>query len=515
MSGKSILWRNFYIKEEVLEMKFGAMLDKRFKLTENGTSIKKETLAGFTTFFAMAYIMFVNPLILGDAGMNMKSVFLATCISAAIGSILMGILSNYPLAQAPGMGLNALMAYTVCLTMGFSWKAALAAVFISSIIFIILTATGVRKMLMKAIPISLKKAISVGIGLFIAMIGLANGKIIGSAGTFTDLLPFTSPMAIFTLIGIVITIVLMVLKVKGSIFIGLISTAVLCIASAGFYQLGAGHDWLGASLGISFDFAWTYNFETAGQFVFGFKDLFSPAGMSVGTAVVSVITIILTFTMVDMFDTMGTLIGAADKGGFLDEKGNLPKADRAMMADAVATGVGAVLGTSTVTTFVESTTGIAEGGRTGLTSIVVAIMFLLSIVISPIIGLISSAATAPALVIVGVLMISSVKDIDWKDITVAIPCFFTVLMMPLAYSISDGIGFGFITYVIVKVAVGIKDSIVRKQQPATDGMTSVEADEAPFDKPDEEKAGPFGVHPLMYIFAALFLALYIFSAVTA
>lgn len=430
-------------------------MEKFFKLKENKTTFRTEILAGVTTFFTMAYIIFVNPDILGNefgAGMNPGAVFVATCLAAALGTILTGLLSNYPFAQAPGMGLNAFFSFTVCGMMGYSWQAALAAVFISGLIFVVITITGLRQMIVNAIPMSLKRAISAGIGLFIALIGLSNAGIVTQGnGTVVSLGDFGSPTLLLAVFGLVLVVALLCLKVKGCLFIGIIATsAVGAILQFGFgVELGLSKPGLTDAFGDSFK---AFG-ETIGQCFTGFGELFS-AGEGAGVMLASVLTVLIALVLTDMFDTVGTLVGAAEKGGFLDKDGNLPRAGGAMLADAIATSTGAVLGTSTVTTYVESAAGISEGGRTGLTSIVTGILFIASLIFAPVMGLIPGAATAPILIIVGVMMVSSLKKIAWDDLTEAIPCFVTVTMMPFAYSISDGIGMGFIFYTLVKLFTG-------------------------------------------------------------
>ena len=438
-------------------------MDRFFKLSENKTNYKTEIIAGITTFFTMAYIIFVNPNILSSTGMDAGAVLIATCLSAAIGTLLTGLLSNYPLAQAPGMGLNAFFAFTICGTMGYSWQAALAAVFVSGLIFIIITVTGLRTKIVNGIPFYLKKAISAGIGLFIAYIGIKNagflkftidpGKYvqIGGGGAIADAsaIPafhFAAPAMILAVIGLIICTVLVVRKVKGSLLIGIIATSII----GAIMQFGMGYD-LGMSLPTGFSISSIA--PTFGKFIGGFSELFTIGG-GVGAMIVSLITVLISLTLVDMFDTIGTLVGAADRGGFLDKDGNLPRANKALLADAIATSAGAVLGTSTVTTYVESTSGIAAGGRTGLTSVVTAILFLVAVILSPVLGLVPSAATAPVLIIVGVMMMGSLKDIDWTDMETAIPAFMTLACMPFAYSIADGIAAGFIFHAIVKIFRG-------------------------------------------------------------
>lgn len=416
-------------------------MEKLFKLKEHGTTVKTEIIAGITTFFAMAYIIFVNPNYLSATGMDFSSVMIATCLSAGIGTLLTGLLSNTPFAQAPGMGLNAFFAFTVCGSMGYTWQQALTVVLISGIIFLIIAITPLRSKIIEAIPAPLKAAISAGIGLFIAFIGaICSGSgliFLDGESNITGLnLKVDGAFnmtAILIIIGIIITAILLAWKVKGALVIGIIASTVIGIPM-GVTQ-------------IPETFVNTVQLNTVFQFDFG--GLFAAQAGILGA-----ITAIISFLIVDMFDTIGTLVGTAGNAGMLDEKGALPGGDRALIADAVATCVGACLGTSTVTTFVESSTGIAEGGRTGLTSVTTAILFFVAIILAPIAGIIPGAATAPALIIVGVMMMASVKKIDWHDIEVAIPSFLTMFMMIAAYSISDGISFGFISYVIIKLARG-------------------------------------------------------------
>ena len=421
-------------------------MERFFKLKEHGTTVKTEIIAGLTTFFAMAYIIFVNPSYLSQAGMDYTSVLVATCVSAAIGCFLTAFLANVPFAQAPGMGLNAFFTFSVCFGMGYTWQQALTIVFISGILFLIIAVSPVRSKIISSIPAPLKAAISAGIGLFICFIGLLNADIVTLVGTvineatgavestdFSDLGAILTSGPALALIGVLITGVLMAWKVKGAMFIGIIATTLIGI------PMGLTH--APSTL--------TENAITLAPtlFKFDFGGLFSHG-------VLPVVTAIVTFAMCDCFDTVGTLIGTASNAGMLDKDGNLPHGDKALVADACATVVGACLGTFTVTTFVESSTGISEGGRTGLTSVVVGILFLLSVVFAPIAGIIPTQATAPALIIVGMLMIGNVAKIDWSDIEVALPCFLTIIMMPFAYSISDGIGFGFISYCVLKIFRG-------------------------------------------------------------
>ena len=415
------------------------MVEKLFKLKEHNTTVKTEIIAGITTFFAMAYIIFVNPNFLSQAGMDFNAVMMATCLAAALGTILTAFMANVPFAQAPGMGLNAFFTYSVCMGMGYTWQNALAIVMLSGLIFFAISVSPLRSKIIAAIPASLKSAISAGIGLFIALIGMFNVGIVRTTQAgLVELGSITGGTALVALIGLIITAVLMAYKVKGALFIGIIATTIV-----------------GIPFGVTTfpEKIAFYGFNTLAP-VFGkvFTEGFSGL-MSHG--LLALITAIITFAICDCFDTVGTLIGTAKAAGMLDKDGNLPKGDKALIADSIATVCGAILGTSTVTTFVESSTGISEGGRTGLTSLVVGILFILAaFFFGPIAGIIPSAATAPALIIVGVLMLGNAADINWKDIETAIPCFLTIALMPFAYSISDGIGFGFISYTLIKVARG-------------------------------------------------------------
>ena len=414
------------------------MLEKLFKLKEHNTTVKTEIIAGVTTFFAMAYIIFVNPGFLSEAGMDFNAVMMATCLAAALGTLLTAFLANVPFAQAPGMGLNAFFTYSVCFSMGYTWQNALAIVLLSGTIFFFISISPLRSKIIESIPASLKSAISAGIGLFIALIGMLNVGIVTANNNLLDLGAITGGPALVALIGLVITAVLMAYKVKGALFLGIIITTIV-----------------GIPFGVTtFPESITFSgFSTLAP-VFGkvFTEGFN--GL-LGHGVLALLTAIITFAICDCFDTVGTLIGTAKAAKMLDENGNLPTGDKALIADAVATMAGAVLGTSTVTTFVESSTGISEGGRTGLTSFTVGILFVLAaFFFGPIAGIIPSAATAPALIIVGVLMLGNAADIDWKDIEVAVPCFLTIAIMPFAYAISDGIGFGFISYTLIKLARG-------------------------------------------------------------
>lgn len=426
------------------------MLEKIFKLREHGTTVRTEIMAGLTTFMTMAYIIIVNPQILGDAGMPAGAVMVATCLAAALGTFLMGFLANYPFALAPGMGLNAFFTYTVVLTMGLSWQAALAAVFISGIIFLLLTLSKAREAIVNSIPLSLKYAVSVGIGLFIALIGLKNAGIIvhnpgtGTIGLVTPeyfideslraLLPFgTTPTSILLAVfGLIFTSALVVKNVKGSLLWGILVTTIVGIP-LGVVNLGENFTLVSMPPSLSETFM-AMNFAEVLSF--------------------GLIPIIFSFTFVDLFDTVGTLVGVSSKAGMLDEKGNLPKANKALLADSLATIAGAALGTSTTTTYVESASGVAQGGRTGLTAVTTAVLFLLALFFSPLVGIIPSAATAPILIIVGIFMMEPVTKIDFSNYLEGIPAFFAIVMMPFAYSIAEGIVFGVIAYTVLRLLTG-------------------------------------------------------------
>ncbi len=410
-------------------------MDKFFKISERGSTVRTEIVGGITTFFAMAYIIFVNPNMLSATGMDSNGVMLATCISAAIGCFLTALLANAPFAQAPGMGLNAFFTYTVCMGMGYTWQEALAIVLLSGILFLVIAVSPLRSKIISSIPNFLKSAISAGIGLFIAFIGLLNVSLI-SFGSGVPALNFKdNPAGLLTIIGLLVTAILMAYKVKGAIVIGIVVTTII--------GLPMGQTLLPDSITMSGVFGAFGNVA--------FK-LDLPGVMAKG--IVPLLTAVISFALVDCFDTVGTLIGTAKNAGMTDKNGNLPGGDRALIADAIATCCGACLGTSTVTTFVESSTGISEGARTGLSSVVVGVLFLLACLLAPVAGIIPSAATAPALIIVGVLMIKGATEVNWGDFEEACPAFLTIAMMPFAYSISDGIGFGFISYSIIKLARG-------------------------------------------------------------
>ena len=401
-------------------------MEKFFKLKERKTDVKTEVLAGITTFLTMAYILAVNPGILSAAGMDFSKVFAATAIASAIATLVMALLANLPFALAPGMGLNAFLAFTVVLGMGKSWQFALTAVFVEGIIFLILTAVNIREAIVNSIPANLKKAIGVGIGLFIAFIGMQNaGIIVNNDATLVGLNHgwFTGPAGL-AMLGLVITGILLAFKVKGALLIGIIATTVI-----------------GIPFGITKYAGGSYLPPAPYFFPFEFSNILS----------LDFVVIVFTFLFVDMFDTVGTLIGCATKADMIQEDGSIPNCKEALFADAVGTTVGAVLGTSTVTTFVESSAGVVEGGRTGLTALTVAILFALSLFLAPLFGSIPSAATSPALIIVGVMMMTPVKDIEWDDMTEAIPAFLTIIFMLVAYSIAEGIMFGILSFVLLKL----------------------------------------------------------------
>ena len=430
-------------------------MEKLFHLKENHTDVKTEVMAGITTFMTMAYILAVNPNILSAAGMDAKAVLIATSLAAFVGTMLMAFLANYPFALAPGMGLNAYFAYTVVLSMGYSWQMALLAVFVEGIVFIVLSLTNVREAIFNAIPLTLKSAVSVGIGLFVAFVGLQNAKlIVNSDSTLLTYQHFKGETfhsvgigALLTLIGVLLIAVMLIKNVKGAILYGIILTWVLGIiceltgiyvpdAEAGMYSVIP-------TAFVSFDFSSLGN--TFGQ-VFNLDF----TNFNIGNFIV----VMFAFLFVDLFDTLGTLIGVASKADMLDEEGKLPRIKGALLADAIATSAGAVLGTSTTTTYVESASGVTEGGRTGLTAATTAVLFLLASIFSPLFLTIPSFATAPALIIVGFYMMGSAVKIDFNDPSEGIPAFLTILAMPTAYSISEGIAIGVISWTIVNVVTG-------------------------------------------------------------
>lgn len=407
-----------------------------FKLEENKTNVKTEVLAGITTFMTMAYILVVNPVILSSTGMDFGGIFTATAVSALIATLMMAFFANYPFALAPGMGLNAFFAFTVVLgPMGKSWEFALTAVLIEGIIFILLSFIKAREAIFESIPLNLKNAVSVGIGLFIAFIGLSGAEIVKAGdGTLVALGELTSGAPLLAIIGIIITGLLLAKNVKGALLIGIIATTIIGIPM-GVTILPDNFNTI-VSMPPSLK-------DVAFKFV-GFDQIFS----------FEMLVVVFTFLFVDIFDTVGTLAGVATKANMLDKEGKLPRVGAALMADAVGTVVGACLGTSTVTTYVESASGVAEGGRTGMTSLTTAAMFGVALFFAPLFTLVPSAATAPALVIVGLFMMSPITKIDFSDYTEAIPAFLTIVMMPFAYSIAEGIVFGMVSYVILKAITG-------------------------------------------------------------
>lgn len=407
------------------------VLDRIFKLSENNTNVKTEIIAGITTFMTMAYILVVNANILSDAGMDKGAVFAATAIAAFIGSCVMGLLANYPIALAPGMGLNAFFAYTVVSSMGYSWQFALCAVLIEGIIFILLTITNVREKIIDCIPSVLKHAVTAGIGLFIAFIGLSNAGIVVNGATILALGNLKDPLVLLTIVGLLLAAVLIAKNVKGAFLLAMITISAIGMV-AGLVELPKGI----VSAAPSLKPVFLQALSVPAEQIFSFD----------------MVVVVFTFLFVDLFDTVGCLVGVASKGNMLDENGKLPRAKQALFADAVATTSGALLGTSTVTAYVESAAGIGDGGRTGLTAITTGLLFLLSLFFAPIFTAIPTQATAPVLILVGVMMASSLKEIDFSDFTNAIPAFLTFAMMPLAYSIADGIIFGIISYVVLKIA---------------------------------------------------------------
>ena len=451
------------------------MLEKFFQLKENKTNVKTEVIAGITTFMTMAYILAVNPSILSASGMDKNAILMATAIAAFIGTLAMALLANYPFALAPGLGLNAYFAYTVCGEMGYSWQIALFAVFVEGLIFIVLSLTNIREAIFNAIPLQLKKGVSVGIGLFVAFIGLQGANIVANSDTtlvtVVDFRTDFSTVGIGALLAIIGTFIIAILyakKVKGSILIGILATWVLgmiCEAT-GIYTVDVENGF------YSLFPAWsTFDLGAIGS-TFGqcFKADFG------AIKILDFVVIIFAFLFVDIFDTLGTLIGVANKADMLDEEGKLPRIKQALLADAIATSAGAVLGTSTTTTFVESSAGVSEGGRTGLSSVVTGLLFLVSIFLAPVFCAIPSFATAPALIFVGFLMVTAVAEINFDDLTEAIPAYLCLIAMPLLYSISEGIAFGVIAYVVVNLVTGKAKKIT----------------------------------PLMYILAVLFILKYIF-----
>ncbi len=405
------------------------MLDSLFKIRELGTTVRTEVVAGFTTFMTMAYIVFVNPNILKDAGVPFEGVLFATCFSAAIACLFMAFLANYPIALAPGMGLNAYFTYTVCISMKVPWEVALGAVFLSGIFFLLLSIFGICGHIINQVPSSLKRSIAAGIGVFIALIGLQNAGIIAAHPvTMLTLGNLSEPSTLIALFGLGITALLLVRRVKGAIMLGILLATGLALAMKV------------APL--------PEELIKIPEITPTFMKLDIPGALKLG-----ILNIIVVFLFIDVLDSMGTLIGVGEQGGFI-QGGSLPRANRAFFADAVGTIAGACTGTSTVTAYIESAAGVAEGGKTGLTNVVVALLFLIAIFFSPVAKIIPSAATAPALIIVGSLMIKGIADISWNDPTEAIPSFITIIVMPLSYSIAHGLAFGFISYMLLKLFAG-------------------------------------------------------------
>lgn len=409
-------------------------MEKLFQLQAHKTNVRTEIIAGLTTFLAMAYILAVNPLILSDAGLNPGSVFTATALSAAIATLIMAVLANLPVALAPGMGLNAFFTYTVVIGMKYSPATALTAVFLEGLLFILLSFFNVREAIVESIPINLKKAVAAGIGLFITLIGMKNAEIIvDNPATLVGLGNVTSGAALLGIIGLVITAILYVLHVPGSILLGILITTVIGIPMGVTAPFGGWENWSIVSAPAAPVF-WNFDFSNIFSFQF--------------------FTVFFSFLFVDIFDTVGTLVGVTNRAGLIDKDGNIPRVKQALLSDAIGTVFGAMLGTSTVTSFVESTSGVAAGGRTGLTALTTGVFFLIALIFSPLFLLIPSAATAPALIIVGFLMLSAAAEIDFKDPTEGIPAFLTIVMMPFTYSIAEGIVYGILSYVILKAITG-------------------------------------------------------------
>lgn len=408
------------------------MIEKYFHLRANHTNVRTEIIAGVTTFLTMAYILVVNPSILGKAGMDVNAVFTATAVASVIATLIMAFYAKSPIAMAPGMGLNAFFAFTVVLAMGYSWQFALTAVFLEGILFILLTLLNVRELIVDAIPLSLKHAISVGIGLFIAFIGLQDaGIIVHDKSTLVTLGNLGSSPALICLFGLVVSGVLLALRVKGALLLGIFSSTVLALFMGDASLPHTALIQTPPSMAPTFlKFEWTHVFT---------------ADMAI---------VLFTFLFVDLFDTIGTLVGVASQAKMLDSKGRFPNVNRALLADAVGTTAGAMLGTSTITAYVESAAGVAEGGRTGLTTLVVAVLFILSLFLAPLFLMVPASATAPVLILVGTFMMEPVKNIPFADYTESIPAFLAMIMMPLTYSIAEGIAFGMISFVILKALTG-------------------------------------------------------------
>ncbi|AWI11315.1 guanine permease [Caldibacillus thermoamylovorans] len=428
-----------------------------FEFDKLGTNFRTEFIAGLTTFLAMAYILFVNPHTLSATGMDQGALFTATALAAAIGSFIMGIVAKYPVALAPGMGLNAFFAYTVVLGYGIPWETALSGVLVSGVVLVILTMTGIREMIINAIPESLKYAVSAGIGLFIAFVGLINaGFVVNNDATLVGIGDLTSPTVLLAIFGLLISSILLTIGIKAGIFYGMIITSIVGMIFGLVPHPTGLNDIIGPVPSLEPAF---------GQALFHLQDIFS----------IQMLVVILTFMFVDFFDTAGTLMAVATQAGIM-ENGKLPRAGRALTADSSGTVFGAILGTSSTTSYVESTAGVAVGGKSGFTAVVTAVFFLLALVFSPLLEIVTSQVTAPALIIVGVLMATNLKFVEWDQIEIAIPAFFTVLMMPLTYSIATGIAVGFIFYPITMLVKGrVKE-----------------------------------IHPIMYILAVIFILYFTF-----
>lgn len=451
------------------------MLEKLFKLKKNDTTVKTEVIAGLTTFMTMAYILAVNPSMLNAAGMDTNAALIATALAAFIGTLAMAFLANYPFALASGMGLNAYFAYTVCGSMGYSWQVALLAVFAEGIVFIALSLTNVREAIFNAIPLTLKHGVSAGIGLFIAFVGLQGAHlVVNSNSTLTTAVDFAGNFhtegicAVLAIVGLFITIILYIKGFKGAILIGIIATWILgmIMQAVGVYRV----DVEGGFYSLFPNLAFVDLTDLGKTFGQCFR-----ADLS-GVSVINFIVVLLSFLFVDIFDTLGTLVGVATKADMLDSDGKLPRIKQALLADAIATSAGAIIGTSTTTTYVESSAGVAAGGRTGLSSVVTGLLFLVSIFFAPIFTAIPGFATAPALIFVGFLMVSSVIKIDFSDLTEAVPAYLCMLAMPLMYSIAEGIAMGVVSYVVINLLCGKAKKIT----------------------------------PLMYVLAVLFICKYIF-----
>lgn len=451
------------------------MLEKLFKLRENDTTVKTEVIAGLTAFMTMAYILAVNPSMLNAAGMDTNAALIATALAAFIGTLAMAFLANYPFALASGMGLNAYFAYTVCGSMGYSWQVALLAVFAEGIVFIALSLTNVREAIFNAIPLTLKHGVSAGIGLFIAFVGLQGAHlVVNSNSTLTTTVDFAGNFhtegicAVLAIVGLFITIILYIKGFKGAILIGIIATWILgmIMQAVGVYRV----DVEGGFYSLFPNLAFVDLTDLGKTFGQCFR-----ADLS-GVSVINFIVVLLSFLFVDIFDTLGTLVGVATKADMLDSDGKLPRIKQALLADAIATSAGAIIGTSTTTTYVESSAGVAAGGRTGLSSVVTGLLFLVSIFFAPIFTAIPGFATAPALIFVGFLMVSSVIKVDFSDLTEAVPAYLCMLAMPLMYSIAEGIAMGVVSYVVINLLCGKAKKIT----------------------------------PLMYVLAVLFICKYIF-----